>query len=215
VRCIVLRKLAPALRHMMMGELQTIEFTAALCAATLRKSQDSSALESQLGKLTEQARAAAARCRMVTDLLRPAEASVMPFGDAVREAMKLAGADWSIRGVNATFRCSEATEAAMVRTMIAREVVVTALLTLVDLYASALDIALVGHLRDRGVALHIEIPTPPRGGSVLLAAPRDTLGWDDVLAIAAEHAVPCACNHGTRSIDLRLPLVLESSGSPS
>lgn len=213
VRYIVLRKLAPALRHMMMGELQTVEFTAELCSAMLRKGEDAAALGAQLTKLAEQTRAAAARCRDVTELLRPVESSALSVDEVVRHSIKLAGADWSLRGVSATLQASEAGAAAMVPTAIAREILVTTLLALVDLHASALNIVIATEVRNEAVAIRIEVTTPERRNSALLTQPREMLVWNDAVAIASAHGVSCVCHRDARSIELELPRVHYVSGS--
>jgi hypothetical protein len=213
VRYVVLRKLAPALRHAMMGELQTVEFTADLCAAMLRKGHDTAVVLEQLEKLAAQTRAAAARCRGVTDLLRPAESSTLALGEVVRNSIKLAGADWSLRGVTATLHASDETASVLVPAMPGWELIVTSLLALVDVHASALDIVISAELRGDAVAVRIEVATPKRAGSVPLTQPREMLNWDDVTAIAGVHGVACTCNREAHAIELELPRVRESSGS--
>jgi hypothetical protein len=61
--------------------------------------------------------------------------------------------------------------------------------------------------------MRIAVTTPERRNSVLLTQPREMLGWDDVIAVANAHGVPCACHRDAHSIELELPRVHYVSGS--
>jgi hypothetical protein len=203
VRYVVLRKLASGLRHSMLGDLQTIELTAELCARMLDTGQQNAEVRANVSRIAAQAAVAATRCRSMVEWLRPDESSVARLGDVLDECLKVAGEDWMLRSVAAKVHLSESTRDATVSRSMVRELVVASLLTLVERHSSALDIELSAELIDRYVELELHANVQPRNASLVPAPVYRTLDWDDVLGLAEANGVRCACDRERESVALR------------
>jgi hypothetical protein len=203
VRYVVLCKLASGLRHTMLGDLQTIELTAELCARMLESGQQNDELRAYLGKIPAQTKVAAKTCRSMVEWLRPGESSVARLGDAIDECLKLAGDDWMLRGVTANLHLSDATREATVSRSQVCELVVTSLLTLVDRHSSPLDIDLSADLIDGHVDLKVQARVSSRTAPLVPGPVHGTLDWDDVLLLAEANGIPCECHRERESIALR------------
>lgn len=203
VRYVVIRKLASGLRHSMLGDLQTIELTAELCTRMVEAGRPVDEIRTQVSRIPAQTRVAAATCRSMVEWLRPDESSVVRVGDALDDCLRLAGNDWTLRGVVTNLYVSELTRDATVSRPTLCELVVTSLLALVDRYSSALDIDLSADLVDGHVKLEVQSRPSHRNASLVLAPVYGTLDWDDLLVLADAYGVPCVCDRERELIALR------------
>ena len=102
IRYAVLRRLAPGIRHSLMGELQAIQFLAELAARQLQASADHAKVQDGLSNIIAQTRNAVSSCRSIVEWVRPDAGAATALGDGVAQCLKLAGDDWPLRGIEAT-----------------------------------------------------------------------------------------------------------------
>ena len=192
IRYIVLRKMASGLRHTLMGELQSIQFLAELGVRFLREGADEKKTRDCIDKIPLATGEAIATCHSVIEWLRPDAGATTTLGEAVDQCVKLAGDDWRMRATQATVAMSGAAREARVSKAAARELVVTSLLVLTDLYQKSLDIEIAGEPAAGHVELclraHVAARVPPFSPATIYHA----LEWGDVAVLAAAHGVPCS-----------------------
>jgi hypothetical protein len=102
IRYAVLRKLASGMRHSLMGELQTIQFSAELAARMIETGGGGPKLDECIKQLPDQTRAAVKSCRAMMEGLRPDDKASTRVDEAVELCLKVAGDDWPLRGIEAS-----------------------------------------------------------------------------------------------------------------
>jgi hypothetical protein len=203
VRYALARKLAAGLRHRVMGDLQTIEFTAELCSRMVHSNRGADEIRGQLDKISAHTGAAAASCRSMVEWLRPDDAARAAFGDLVDHCLRIAGDDWSLRGIAATVQASDECRNAIVSRSVVCELVVAGVLTLVDLRPGGLRLELAAKLVGGDLVLEVRSEAGEDNGLPALAPTYRRLDWEDVIVLARYHGVPCSCHREDNSISLR------------
>ena len=201
IRYIVLRKMASGLRHTLMGELQSIQFLAELGVRFLREGADAAKTRDCIDKIPVATGEAIATCHSVIEWLRPEVGASTTLGEAVDQCVKLAGDDWRMRAIQATVAMSNAAREAKVSKAAARELVVTSLLVLTDLFPKSLDIEIAAEPADGHVELCLRARVSTRVPPFSPATVYHTLEWGDVAVLAAAHGIPCSCEN--ESVTLR------------
>jgi hypothetical protein len=213
VRYMVLRKLAPGLRHGLMGDLQSIQFLAELAARLLRTGADESRMRDSIGKIPAAAGQAVATCHSIIEWLRPGDSASGTLAEVVSQCVKLAGDDWRMRGIQATIGIADPAAQAQVSRSAARELVVASLLAMTDLTPGPMDVEIVASLAGYAVELRLQwriaarpVPFPPA------TTPDHALQWDDVAILAAAHDV--CLSRAIDSLCLRFGLAPPMQGTP-
>ncbi len=203
IRYAVLRKLASGMRHSLMGELQTIQFSAELAARMLDTGATGPKLDECIRQLPDQTRAAVSSCRAVIEWLRPDDKATTTVGEAVQQCLKVAGDDWVLRGIESStdFKSGDA----RVSKPVLRELCVTSLLALTDSHPGPIDIAISSATAGAEVVLSVSARQVERKSPFPPLTLYRSLSYDDVMAIAKADGVGCSCAEGT--ITLRLPIV--------
>ena len=99
IRYAVLRKLASGMRHALMGELQTIQFSAELAARMIDTGATGPKLDECIKQLPEQTRTAVNSCRAMIEWLRPDDKARAMVDETLWHCLKVAGDDWPLRGI--------------------------------------------------------------------------------------------------------------------
>ena len=206
IRYVVLRKLASGLRHTLMGELQSIQFLAELGARLLQSGSDETKTRECVSRIPQATSDAITTCHSVIEWLRPDEGARSTLGEAVAQCVKLAGDDWRMRATQATVAITPPAGEAQVAKAAARELIVTSLFVLTDLYRAPLDIEIAGELVDDTAELTFRGRVSSRVPPIPLSPVYHPLGFDDVALLAAAHGVPCRC--GDDSATLRFLVTL-------
>lgn len=200
VRYAVLRRLAPGIRHGLMGDLQAIQFLAELAARQLRAPADIAKIEDGLTQIIAQTRSTVVTCRSIVEWLRP-EAATIAVGEGVAQCLKLAGDDWPLRGVEA--RTSLQAAEARVDKAALRELFTTLLLALTDAHPEPLDIEVRSAADGNDVELEVDARAADRRASMPGSEHERKLAWVDVQVLAQVHGVPCACRPDGATLRLR------------
>jgi hypothetical protein len=201
IRYAVLRKLAPGLRHALMGELQAIQLSAEFAARVLRAGIDPAEVRDSLGRIPHQCGNAVKTGRSLIESLQPERGASVAVGECVGQALKLAGEDWFLRGIEATSDVPDAD--VQVSKAVLQELLIVALLVLTDMYDQSADL----HVSVRTAGDHVDVVVRARAAertaSIPPALPYRKLGWADLKLVAGVHGVPCVCEDGTASLQIR------------
>lgn len=203
IRYAVLRKLASGMRHSLMGELQTIQFSAELAAKMLETGATGPKLDECIRQLPDQTRAAVSSCRAVIEWLRPDDKATTTVGEAMQQCLKVAGDDWVLRGIESSTDLQSGD--AKVSKQVLRELCVTSLLALTDTHPGPIDIAVSSKVAGSEVILSLSARQAERKSPFPPLTLYRSLSCDDVMAVARADGVSCSCAGGT--ITLRLPVV--------
>jgi len=203
IRYAVLRRLAPGIRHSLMGELQAIQFLAELAARQLQASADPAKIQDGLSHIIAQTRNTVGTCRSIVEWLRPDAGATTALGEGVAQCLKLAGDDWPLRGVEATTRL-QATDVLVDKAAL-RELLTASLIALTDMHPGTLDIDVLSAADADDIELRLHARAADRRSSLPPAEHERRFTWADVQMLAKLHGVPCSCQaHGTV---LRLPRI--------
>ncbi|HEY2864440.1 MAG TPA: hypothetical protein VGK37_12545 [Casimicrobiaceae bacterium] len=200
IRYAVLRKLAAGMRHALMGDLQTIQFSAELAAKMLESGAASTKLEECIRLLPDQTRAAVASCRAMVEWLRP-EDKATTVAEAVQRCMIVAGDDWSLRGIQSS--SDVRTGNAHVSKPVVQELLVTAVLALTDTYPGPADIHVLAEATGDDVLITLSAKQVERKSPFPPLTSYRALTFADVIAVAAANRAACACNDRTITLRLR------------
>lgn len=201
IRYAVLRKLASGMRHSLMGELQTLQFSAELAARMLDTAAGGPKLDECIRQLPDQTRAAVSSCRSVIEWLRPDDKATTTVEETVRHCLKVAGDDWPLRGIEAStdFKSGDA----RVSKPVLRELCVTSLLALADSNPGPIDIAISSEVDGGEVVVSLAAGHAQRKPPFPPLMLYRSLTCQDVTTLARADGVPCSCEGD--KITLRLP----------
>lgn len=200
IRYAVLCRLAPGIRHGLMGDLQAIQFQAELAMRQLDLCAESGKLRDGLEHLVTQARVTVANCRSIVDWLRPERGASIVLGDGVAQCLRLAGDDWPLRGIEATTELQGA-DVPVGKTAL-RELFTASLIALIDLHPGTLDIDVRSSVDAQGVELRIRGRRADRQSSMPPAEQDRSFTWEDVRTLARAHGVDCAFDGSSASLRL-------------
>lgn len=200
IRYAVLHRLAPGIRHSLMGELQAIQFMAELAARQRDASDDARAVDG-LQQVIAQTRATVASCRSIIEWLRPEAGATTALGEGVTLCLKLVGDDWPLRGVQATIEV-RAPDALVDRAAL-RELLAASLMALIDMHPGTLDIDVQGDTAADDVELRLRARAADRRPTIRPSADERKFTWADVQMLATAHGVSCSCQASGATIRLR------------
>jgi len=195
IRYAMLHRLAPGIRHSLMGELQAIQFLAELAARQLQASADPAKVQDGLSHIIAQTRNTVATCRSIVEWLRPDAGATTALGEGITQCLKLAGDDWPLRGVEATTKL-EATDALVDKAAL-RELLTASLIALTDMHPGTLDVDVQSAADADDVELRLHARAADRRSSLPPAEHERRFTWADVQMLAKVHGASCACQaHG-------------------
>jgi hypothetical protein len=201
IRYAVLRKLASAIRHSLMGDLQTIQFSSELAARMIDSGAGGPKLDECIKMLPDQTRAAVASCRAMIEWLRPDDKAVTTVDETLRQCLKVAGDDWTLRGIEASTDVRSG--GVLVSKPVLREMLVTSLLTLADTHPGPIDIAIVAEANGDRVDVSLLARQAGRKTQFPPMMLYRAFTYDDVMTIGNAIDVPCDVVDGT--IRFKLP----------
>lgn len=210
IRYAVLRKIAPGLRHVMMGELQSIQLAADLATRLLRPGADIAKARDNVVQIPAQCAIAVNTCRAVIAWMRPEEDATIAIGDGLARSIKVATDDWFLRGLELRSDVEDAS--ARVRPDALQELVVTALLVLADRFAQPADLQVSARASERYVDVTLNGKTAARAASFPPASQYRLLAWTDLAVLAAVHDVRCECENTHATLQFQRMDAIPASG---
>ncbi len=212
VRFALLKRLAPALRHRLMGELQSLQFSAELAARLLDAGADTTKLDAAVRQMVPLTRASIAACATLIEWLRPDDRATTTLADALPQCLRIAGDDWSLRGIETASHIR--TGDARVGQAAFRELVVTALLVVTDAQPGALDVSVEAERAGSEVVVHVRAKPGRRPAPLPDLGRIGRLGCDDLATLAAARGFACTCTGDVVTLRLRETVENPAPGAP-
>lgn len=203
-RHILLRRLAPALKHDMVVHLQAVAMLTEMLGARLeRGSTAADELQASIAKLNRLSRDAVADCLKVASWLDSADDDAIPLHQAMGECAALLSGNLNFHGFMLSNQVAE-TEFEVSRAG-ARGLIAACLVLLMDTVPQPCEIVVHAEVSP-GDAL-LRFSRAPLEHEPFVAAPQDIapapIEWSDVQALAA--AVGAAAARDDEQLQLRLP----------
>jgi hypothetical protein len=204
----VLRRLAPALKHDMVVNLQAISMMAEILNARLERGAETADLQDSISKLNRLSREAVATCLKVTTWIEPGEEEAMPLRQGVQDCVNLMTTGMNFRGFGLVHEVPD-TEFDVSRGAL-RTLLAAALMTLADTVPGAGEMRVSAEIAAQHAVVSVnwsgdgqDAQRPP----IDPALPR--IDWVDVQALAAAEGVEL--QRSASQITMRLPRVVPSS----
>jgi hypothetical protein len=205
----VLRRLAPALKHDMVVNLQAVSMMAEMLNARLERSGPESAdLQANISKLNRLAREAVLKCLNVSSWIDPGEDDTVSLTRGVQECVTLMGGSLNFRGYNVVNEVPEI-DFDVCRSSL-RNLLASSLMTLADTCPSP-SILRIGGEVSAGFAA-ITLSCEPQGDEADRLRPEPPavrVDWADMQALAA--ADSAELHRNADRIVMRLPRAMPSS----
>ncbi|CAA9414576.1 MAG: hypothetical protein AVDCRST_MAG51-1624 [uncultured Ramlibacter sp.] len=189
----VLRRLAPALKHDMVVNLQAVAMMAEVLNARLEKGTPSPAdFEASISKMNRLAREAVMTCLKVAAWISPSEDESVRLRDGVDECVALLRSSFNFRGFTLTNEVPD-TEFEVSRVAL-RHLVVASLVSLADAAPGASDLVAAAEISPGFAVLTVRCTPRPKEDDLALDAisPEPgyrALDWSDVQAIALSEGI--------------------------
>jgi len=207
IRFAVLRRLAPGLRHRLMGELQSLQFSAELAVRLIDAGAEDAKIDGAVRQMEPLTRSAIAACSTLIEWLRPDDRATTTLGEAVPQCLRIAGDDWSLRGIETA--SDVRTGDVRVAKAALRELVVTALLVLTDAQPGALDVSVEAERAGSEIVLRLRAKPGQRASPLPNLARAGHLGDGDLSTLAAAHGIACSCERDI--VTLRLHEIIDAA----
>jgi hypothetical protein len=187
-RYALLRRLAPAIRHHLVGELQPIGMIATMLDRRLQSDAPNlTHLRENSAALGQLSRTAASTSMNLMSWLAPKNAAVTPLDSGVLDCLSLLTTEFRFRGLAIV---NDVTALPVQLNLMAlRSVLPAALLALSDQQAGPADLVLTAHVIDAGVVLSIRRRPAERSAESPPSNDYRALTWDDVSALAQAESV--------------------------
>ena len=187
-RYALLRRLAPALRHGMVGALHPIDLVAEAIDRRLQAAvPDLANARENLGKIKDLSRSAVLSCTNLASWLAPEEGVVTMLGEGIDECLALLKTDFSMRGF--TVR-NEAREIGVdVSRSALRNVLTASLITAMDTAPGPADLVLTAELSQGHSVISILVRPADGVAGFTDAVFYRRLEWSDVGALAQAESV--------------------------
>ena len=202
-RYALLRRLAPALRHGMVGALNPIEFIAEAIELRLQAAvPDLANAKENVGKFKNMFRSAVFSCTNLASWLAPEDGAVTMLGEGIDECLALLDTDFGARGFAVL---NEAGEIGVdVSRAALRNVLTASLIAATDAAPWPADLVLTSEISQGHVVLSILVRPADRDAGFAKAAAYRRLEWSDVGALAQAESVDLL-RQGDR-VTLRYPV---------
>ncbi len=187
-RYALLRRLAPALRHGMVGALHPIELIVESIDRRLQGvAPDLENIKASLGKIKTLSRSAIHSCTNLVSWLAPEEGAVTMLGEGIDECLAVLKTDFSMRGFAVR---NEAQEIGVdVSRAALRNVLTASLITATDNAPLPAELILTAELSQGHAVVSILVCPADAVAGFGDAAPYRRLDWSDVEALAQAESV--------------------------
>ena len=202
-RYALLRRLAPALRHGMVGALHPIELIAEAIERRLQAAApDLANARENLNRIKNLSRSAVLCCTNLTSWLAPEEGAVTMLGEGIDECLALLNTDFGMRGFAIR---NEAREIGVdVSRAALRSVLTASLIAATDTAPRPADLVLTAEISQGHAVLSILVLPVDRVAGFADAVAYRRLEWSDVGALARAESVDLL-REGDR-ITMRYPI---------
>jgi hypothetical protein len=208
-RYAVLRRLAPALRHGMVGALHPIELITEAIDRRLQASvPDLGDARENLGKIRSLSRSAIHSCTNLASWLAPEDGAVTMLGEGIDECLALLKTEFGMRGF--TVRNETREIGVDVSRAAVRNVLTASLIAATDSAPRPAELVLTAELSQEHALLSILVRPADGVSGFGDVAPYRRLGWGDVEALAKAESVDLL-RQGDR-VTMRYPVAIPQVG---
>ncbi len=210
-RYALLRRLAPALCHRMVGALHPVELIAEAIERRLQAAvPDLANARENIGKIKSQSGSAVLACRNLTSWLVPEDGAVTMLGEGIDESLALLDADFAMRGFTIQ---NEAREIGVdISRAAVRNVLTASLIAATDTAPQPADLVLTAELSQGHAVVSILVRPADRVAGFADAVAYRSLEWSDVGALARAESVELL-RQGDR-VTMRYPVAGAPHRSP-
>ena len=199
-RYAVLRRLAPTLRHHMVGEFQPLGMMAALLERRLQQRADPDSLVEQCHAMGQLSRQAAANCVALMGWVAPRRDDDMTLGVAVAECINILVTGLRFRGFSISHACNA--DELRVSGNALRAVLPAAMLYMSDSADGPGDLQVKAQAEGQGAVIDITIAPADRHVEPAPASEYRPVSWGDVCILAQAESMTLARRPG--ALQLRL-----------
>ena len=205
----VLRRLAPALKHDMVVNLQAISMMAEVLNARLERGSPAPAeFQSNISKLNRLARDAVTNCLKVAAWIEPGEDEGVPVAQGIEDCLALLNTNFNFRGFVITKELPDSDF--QVWRVTVRNLVVASLIALTDAAASPSEVHVKAEIQGAFAEISVRITPRKDEVDVLPIGPSyRQLEWADVQALATAEGVELVRGHD--QIVMRLPRAIPTA----
>jgi hypothetical protein len=187
-RYALLRRLAPAFRHRLVGGLHPIELVAeAVQRRLLAAVPDLDGASESLRKIKNLSQSALLTCVNLTAWLAPEEKEVTMLGEGIDECLALLHTEFDMRGFAIRNQAREI--GVDLSSSALRNVLTAALIAAADNAPGPADLVLTAEISQRYAVLSIAVSACDRVADIADAAAYRSLDWNDVGALAQDESV--------------------------
>lgn len=185
----VLRRLAPALKHDMVVNLQAVSMMAETLNARLERSgSDGAELQASISKLNRLSREAVLKCLNVSTWIDPGEDDTTNLHDGIRECVQLMAGSFNFRGF-ALVNESQPNDLEVSRSAL-RNLLAAALMTLADTCRSPGELLINSEVSGSTGSVTVTfVPEESDSHAFAIDTPSPRVDWSDVMALASAEAV--------------------------
>ena len=186
-RYALLRRLAPAIRHSMVGWLHPVVLTAEILERRIRNGDsDLEKIRMALAEIVKLSRSAIPLCSSLVTWLAPDEDALTGVDEGIRECIGLLETDFALRGFSVEYSaCS--TDIQIKRTAV-RHVLTASLITATDAAPGPSKLKLTTSIVQHQVLIHIEVQPDSEMIAHSSESSYRALNWYEVEALAfADH----------------------------
>ena len=199
----VLRRLAPALKHDMVVNLQAISMMAEVLNARLeRGSTAPEEFHASISKLNRLSREAVANCLKVAAWIEPGEEEGVRLSEGVEDCLSLLASNFNFRGFVVTKEVPDS--AFQVSRVVLRNLLVASLITLTDAAAGPCEVRIKAEVVFAMAEISVQIsPRQDEVDALPFEPSYRQLEWADVQALALAESVELV--RGQDHILMRMP----------
>jgi len=205
----VLRRLAPALKHDMVVNLQAISMMAEVLNAKLERGSPAPAeFHASIAKLNRLAREAVANCLKVASWLEPGEDEGVRLAEGVDDCLSLLASNFNFRGFVVSKEVPES--AFQVSRVVLRHLLVASLITLTDAAPGPSEVHVKAEVISGMAEISVRItPRQDQFEGLPFEANYRELEWQDVQALALAESVELV--RGNDHIVMRMPRAIANA----
>ncbi|MEO8652670.1 MAG: hypothetical protein ABI409_00960 [Ramlibacter sp.] len=204
----VLRRLAPALKHDMVVNLQAVAMMAEVLNARLERGlPPPTDLQASISKLNRLAREAVMSCLKVAAWLQPVEDEGVRLGDGVGECLALLTSNFNFRGITVDKELSGSDF--QVSRVALHHLLTATLITLTDALAGPCEVRIRTEVVSGFAQLSVRV-TPRRDAEAMPFEPGyRQLEWSDVQALAIAESIELV--RGADQVVMRMPRAIATA----
>jgi hypothetical protein len=192
-RYTLLRRLAPAIRHRLVGKLHPIGLIAEVVEGQIREAApDLANVQDNVAKINSLSRSAMRSTASLITWLAPDEGATTTIGDGIDECLALLQTDFGVRGFSIESEVRGRDVCVSLSAL--RNVLTASLIAAIDSASGPANLLLKAEVSKEHALLSIHMRPTDDTVSIEIGNSYRRLGWDDVQALAGAESVELSPN---------------------